>query len=124
MNLDWHLLNALNFRSLKEQLDRQRAMRQVSNKVELEVLVTGGHCTITLPLLYLFCTLTYTVHYVQVRWLEGMATVDQKLKLTVRRLKDRLEQLDKDIGKGGGPRLCPGMCQLLTVQSKLKKCNF
>ena len=70
--------------------------------------MTGGHL-----LLYLCCT----VHCLQVRWLEGMATVDQKLKLTVRRLKDRLEQLDKDIGEEGLLN-ASGKCFFLASVSK------
>jgi len=56
-------------RTLREQLARQEAMRKVANELELEV-----------------------------RWLEGMATVAQTLELTARRLEDRLSGVARAVG--------------------------
>jgi len=47
--------------------------------------------------------------------------VDQKLKLTVRRLKDRLEQLDKDIGISGQSSLGSSLTSLLTATSRAEE---
>ena len=56
-------------RTLREQVGRRDEMRGVANDLELEV-----------------------------RYLDNMVTVGKELSLTVRRLLDRLEQLDKDLG--------------------------
>merc|ERR1712013_170006 len=59
-------------RTLRERVGRREEMRKVANDLELEV-----------------------------RYLDNMVTVGKQLSLTTRRLLDRLDQLDKDLGGEG-----------------------
>ena len=76
-------------RTLQEQVGRREEMREVANQFELEV-----------------------------RYLDNMVTVGKELSLTARRLLDRLEQLDKDLGGEGQASLASNLPTLIASAAK------
>ena len=76
-------------RTLREQVGRREEMRGVANDLELEV-----------------------------RYLDNMVTVGKELSLTARRLLDRLEQLDKDLGGEGQASLASNLPSLIETAAK------
>lgn len=76
-------------RTLREQVGRREEMRGVANDLELEV-----------------------------RYLDNMVTVGKELSLTARRLLDRLEQLDKDLGGEGQASLASNLPNLIETAAK------
>jgi len=76
-------------RTLREQVGRREEMRGVANDLELEV-----------------------------RYLDNMVTVGKELSLTARRLLDRLEQLDRDLGGEGQASLATSLPALIESAAK------
>ena len=79
-------------RTLREQVGRREEMRKVANDLELEV-----------------------------RYLDNMVTVGKQLSLTTRRLLDRLDQLDKDLGGEGQASLGATLPILIELATKAEK---